>query len=318
MCNSKDLKEQINEIVDYATKKGLEGVRDGGIFEEYSKQEEKELLTDQFIEHEQMKAEIFKDENVQHPEEIKPTGTIAVYIRRGENNSMGFTSKDIQKVFQELIKDDYLEITKRISKYIKEKRQNNCLFGYNFVNGVPTINQEESKIVKWIYERYLSYSAQPPLELVNITLERAKQRGEQTENVSYKEAKLLVGDYLIKEYMANELSLKELYYHVLSEKGLAVSLEDILVLPMDEIPKEELKKLMVKIPKKVKESSSCIKRVLSEEFYSGATKFRKSHDAPKGARPFEDQFIVVKDHHEAIISPEMWAEAQEANKRNQK
>lgn len=229
---------------------------------------------------------------------------------------MEFISKDIQKAFQELIKHDYPEITQRIIKSIREKRQNKRLFGYDLVEGVLTINQEESKIVKWIYERYFAYSENPPIELVEITMKQPKYGKKLQKDMPYEEAKLLVTDPIVKEYIAHELSLKEFYFHALSEKGTIVNLEDILALPMSEMPIEELEKLMSDIlqlerMRKEQQYSCLVKRVLTKDYYSGEAKFKKCHTALKGARPFEDQFIVVRDHHEAIISPELFRAVQE-------
>lgn len=235
--------------------------------------------------------------------------------------------KDMKKAFQELVKNDP-ELLQRIRKRLKsawEKRQEKHkegLFGYDLKDGVLAVNREESKVVKWIYERYLSYSENPPAELVEAALKRAKEYETPVKNISIEEAKNLVSGTQVKEYIAHELSLKEFYYHVLCETEPSIQLEDVLSLSMEEMPKDKLEKLMADISelermRKAQEYSGRIKRVLSEDFYSGVTKFRSSPATRKGAKPLEDQFIVVKDH-EAIISLEMFRAAQEKQSRLKK
>jgi len=225
---------------------------------------------------------------------------------------------NMQETLRELMKDDYSEIAQRIKKTMQEKGYiNKALpFGYDFVNGVPTVNKEEGKIVKWIFERYLLYLEQTPVEVLKFAIGTAAD--DLLEGMSYEEAESLVNDDLIKEYIAYELSLKELYYYVLSEKGNAICLDDILTLQIEEMPKEELSLLMDNISEKIQEYSHWIKGIVSNDFYSGAIKFRKGHTSQREKRSFDDEAIIVKDHHEAIISPEIFRAAQEANKRNQK
>lgn len=230
---------------------------------------------------------------------------------------MSDAEQDWKKWIQEVIKSDP-ELPKRICDQMKiaqqERLKAKMIFGYGVIDGKPTINEQESTIVKWIYERYFSYSENPPVELVEIAKKQPKHRGNLPKDMPYEEAKRLVTDYLIKEYIAHELSLKELYHQALSQKNAPVPLKDILALPMEEIPKVELEKLMSDISelermRKAQEASRLVKRVLSEEFYSGVTKFRRWPVKGNRIGPFEDQFIVVNDH-EAIISPEMFQAAQ--------
>lgn len=231
---------------------------------------------------------------------------------------MSNAKQDLKKIFQEAIKSDP-ELPQRIYDQMKKAQQERLkakmIFGYSVIDGKPIINEQESTIVKWIYERYFSYSENPPVELVETAMKQPKHRGKLSKDMPYSEAKLLVTDHLIKEYIANEFSLKELYHQALSQKNAPVPLKDILVLPMEEIPKVELEKLMSDISelermRKVQEASHLVKRVLNEAFYSGVTKFRRSPVSGKGTKPLGDQFIVVNDH-EAIISLEMFQAAQE-------
>jgi hypothetical protein len=101
--------------------------------------------------------------------------------------------------------------------------------------------------VKWIYERYLCYCENPPPELIEAALERARESGAPVDHLRAEEARALVSGSQIQEYMARELSIKELYYQALSETELAVPFEDVLGLPMEEVPKAGLERMMIRL-----------------------------------------------------------------------
>lgn len=242
--------------------------------------------------------------------EVRYLKQVLFMSEKEKTSNMEFSAKNMNEAFSELMKEDYTEIAQRIMESMQEKKSSKKghLFGYDFVNGVPTINEEESKIVKWIYERYLSYSENPTIALIEFALKRSEEHDEIPEDISYEEAKHLVNDDLVKKYIAEELSLKVLYHQVILERlAAAVKIEDILSLPLEDIPRKELTSLMTDISKKTHENFKCINRVITEEFYSGVIKFRKGNEE-------------VKRHHESItiISPEMFIAAQEVIKFRQK
>jgi len=229
-------------------------------------------------------------------------------------------TEDMRKFFQEWIKNDP-EMPERIRQRLKAaqeeklKRRREALFGYEVVNGKLVINREESIVVKWIFERFLLYLENPPEELVKTALKRARSQGISIREISFEEAKSLVTVNLVKEYMVRELSLKELYYHALSEKNPTVRFEDILSLPMEALPKAGLEKLMsdisqLDIMRKQHEYSQRVNHILRSTLYNGTAELTLRPANRKGKMPLEHRWTVAQEH-EPIISPEMFRAVQE-------
>ena len=69
------------------------------------------------------------------------------------------------------------------------------------------MNETESEIVKYTYDKYIEYSNNPPKELVLAVIEEYSNE-DGTPTLSYDEAKAKVTDSAIKSYINNEINQK--------------------------------------------------------------------------------------------------------------
>ena len=88
-------------------------------------------------------------------------------------------------------------------------------FGYDLVNGNLVINEEEAKILKYLYEKQEEYTDNPPKELVDRVLEIARERGEE---LTYEEAKERVSYSAILEYITREMNLNEEFIKIIKKE----------------------------------------------------------------------------------------------------
>ena len=87
-------------------------------------------------------------------------------------------------------------------------------FGYDLVNGELVINEDEAKIVKYMYAKQIEYTENPPKELVDVVLEIAQENGEE---LTYEEAKERVSYTAILEYIAREMNTNEEFRETLKK-----------------------------------------------------------------------------------------------------
>ena len=74
--------------------------------------------------------------------------------------------------------------------------------GYDYLDGRAIINDEESEIVKFIFDKYVEYNQNPPSVLVENLIEDYAARGEE---LTYDEAKSRVSEYSIECYILDEV-----------------------------------------------------------------------------------------------------------------
>ena len=74
--------------------------------------------------------------------------------------------------------------------------------GYDCIDGKVVINEEESEIVKFIFDKYVEYNQNPPSVLVENLIEDYAARGEE---LTYDEAKSRVSEYSIECYILDEV-----------------------------------------------------------------------------------------------------------------
>ena len=86
------------------------------------------------------------------------------------------------------------------------------LLGYDCVDGKLVANEDEARIVKYIFAKQKEYTEHPPAELVNEFLEIAKAKGE---ILSYEEAEQRVPYSDILEYIAKEANSNSEFLEIL-------------------------------------------------------------------------------------------------------
>ena len=90
------------------------------------------------------------------------------------------------------------------------------LLGYDYVDGKLVINEDEAKIVKYLYVKLEEYTENPPQELVEHVLERAREDGEE---LTYEEAKERVTLSAILEYITREMNSNEEFIAILKKSN---------------------------------------------------------------------------------------------------
>ncbi|AEG58989.1 recombinase family protein [Desulforamulus ruminis] len=181
-------------------------------------------------------------------------------------------------------------------------------YDYDFVKGKLVINREESAIIRWKVRQFLSYSDNPPDELLKRAI-KANGLRKPLESVSHEEAKSLVSTSQILEYIAHEFCIKEVYYLTIKEIDPSIEFEDILNLKLEKFPEAELQELKEKMyspeyTKKESEYKLHIKRIFSDPLYVGDAKV-----CERGKGPMK-QSLTIKNDHEAIIPREQFDELQ--------
>ena len=88
------------------------------------------------------------------------------------------------------------------------------LLGYDYVNGSLVINEDEAKIVKFVFARVKEYTDHPPKELVEVVLAIAQEKGE---ILTYEEAEKRVSYSAILDYIARELNANTEYIEQLNK-----------------------------------------------------------------------------------------------------
>lgn len=90
------------------------------------------------------------------------------------------------------------------------------LLGYDYVDGKLVINEDEAKIVKYLYAKLEEYTENPPQELVERVLVKAREDGEE---LTYEEAKERVTHSAILEYITREMNSSEEFIAILKKSN---------------------------------------------------------------------------------------------------
>ena len=241
--------------------------------------------------------------------------------------------ESLDKIVRQIVGDSDPDVTRRLRSRmdaVQEERQQkrkNGIFGYDLKDGELAVNEKESKTVKWIYSQFLAYCQEPPAELVKIAQERAKASPYVPLPYDTKESGYHVSASLVKEYLARELSLKELYYQVVCEKDPSIPFENVLALRMDDLPKDILEKLMADISRlDLGKKQRDIHRILSNSLYDSAspefsvrTYLRASKGRYNAGKHHQATELELKiEKQDGILSPELFKAAQELQARPKK
>ena len=90
------------------------------------------------------------------------------------------------------------------------------VFGYDYVDGKLVANDEEAKIVKFLYDKLAEYTEHPPKELVDGVLEAAQENGE---ILTYEEAEERVSYSAIMWYINKEIYANAEFKETLDKLG---------------------------------------------------------------------------------------------------
>ena len=111
-------------------------------------------------------------------------------------------------------------------------------FGYKMIDGVFVVNELESQIVSWLYERHIRYREHPPEVLVEGLIEEYKVSKDQ--DISYEEAERMVSLDAIHSYMDKEVHLRVEAFNIYSKDESVKELKHYLECPLDELDIDEI------------------------------------------------------------------------------
>ena len=141
-------------------------------------------------------------------------------------------------------------------------------FGYDFINGEFVVNQKQSKVVEFIYEKFIEYSTNPPRDLVEAVMEQATARGE---SLTYDEAKTKVPMIKIEERIWDELNAIPEYARTIAEYNKTCA--------------EQIKQIsnLLNIPQNVTITTAQSAPIVSEETWKTAQEAMKNRPAKRVA-----------------------------------
>ena len=111
-------------------------------------------------------------------------------------------------------------------------------FGYKMIDGVFVVDELESQIVSWIFDRHIRYREHPPAVLVETVIEEYKISKDQY--ISYEEAERMVSLDDIHRYMDKEVRLRVEAFNIYSKDKNAEDLKHYLKCPLDELDIDEI------------------------------------------------------------------------------
>ena len=111
-------------------------------------------------------------------------------------------------------------------------------FGYKMMDGVFVVDELESQIVSWIFDRHIRYREHPPAVLVESVIEEYKISKDQY--ISYEEAERMVSLDDIHRYMDKEVRLRVEAFNIYSKDKNAEDLKHYLKCPLDELDIDEI------------------------------------------------------------------------------
>lgn len=111
-------------------------------------------------------------------------------------------------------------------------------FGYKMIDGVFVVDELESQIVSWIFDRHIRYREHPPAVLVESVNEEYKISKDQY--ISYEEAERMVSLDDIHRYMDKEMRLRVEAFNIYSKDKNAEDLKHYLKCPLDELDIDEI------------------------------------------------------------------------------
>ena len=111
-------------------------------------------------------------------------------------------------------------------------------FGYKMIDGVFVVDELESQIVSWIFDRHIRYREHPPAVLVESVIEEYKISKDQY--ISYEEAERMVSLDDIHRYMDKDVRLRVEAFNIYSKDKNAEDLKHYLKCPLDELDIDEI------------------------------------------------------------------------------
>ena len=122
-------------------------------------------------------------------------------------------------------------------------------FGYKMIDGIFVVDELESQIVSWLFDKSIRYRDHPPAVLVEGVIEEYEITYDQ--DISYEEAEKMVSVDAIYDYMAREVRLRVEAFKLYSNDERPENLKHYLECPMAELNVDEVIEAYKKATKKL-------------------------------------------------------------------
>lgn len=213
---------------------------------------------------------------------------------------MGYADK-----IQELIhtsQDEQNRIKEKIRKATERRKRvlEKVPYGYQFDQGQGMMPDPISaEYIKFIFEKLAEYAENPPEELVQAVIVSYQEKYDRL--ISQDEAKGKISFVEMKDYLAKELLLRDMVFQLSGQPHTAEALREFFSQPLDV---ENPERLLADYPEMIDEETPLsiwerrLERMLDSAYCIGEmTYYSRSGEKP----------IRVTDHHEPIISRELYA-----------
>lgn len=142
---------------------------------------------------------------------------------------------------------------------------NKKIYGYDSVEGKLVINEIEAENVKWIIQAAIAYLDHPPTELVEHEIALTQESGK---SLAYEDAEKTVGHDAVFEYIADEVSIKNMIFERSSEPRTTEKLREILSTPVADFQEtDEMQNISMKKYKALWQKR--VKPILKSSVYTG-------------------------------------------------
>ena len=219
---------------------------------------------------------------------------------------------EIEKAYADMVADS--KISDRLRTLLKEKRarmeqvQKEQIYGYKVNDkNLLVVDDLPAENVKFIFYKIEEYIQNPPAELVTEVMERHK--GWNTE-LTYEEAIPLVSLSAIHEYVAEELSVKNMAF-ILSEcPQSAENLRAILARPFADFPADDIRrayrdKVQAENSNSLLDWKKRVRRVSRNSIYTGTITLERRLGSPSLQKQCALERVELFDH-QALVSKEQF------------
>lgn len=213
---------------------------------------------------------------------------------------MGYADK-IQDLIQ-ISEDEQKRIKEKVRK-VTERRKSvleKVPYGYRFDQGQGMVPDPiPAEYVKFIFEKLAEYTENPPEKLVQAIIDSYQEKYGRL--LSHDEAKWKISFTEIKAYLAKELFLRDMVFQLSGQPQTVGTLRKFLLQPLDVANSQ---RLLADYREMIGEETSLsiwkrrVERMLDSAYCIG----EMTYYSGLGKMP-----VRVADHHEPIISRELYA-----------
>lgn len=220
---------------------------------------------------------------------------------------------EAEKIYADMVADG--NMSEKIKTLLKEKRasveqaQKENLYGYKIVDGNQlAVDEIPAENVAFIFSKLVEYEQNPPDELVIRLTEKYKHTGT---NLTCEEAKTLVSLSAIQEYVAEELSIKNMVFALSDSHQSAETLRGILARPFADFPADDIRKAYQDKIQTVDSNSTRtwlkrVRRVSRNSIYTGTITLERRPNSPSLQKQCALERVELSDHHKALVSKEQF------------